>query len=137
VSRAGTVRITRNRGVRDIPLASHVLQAVPPPLTPDKRYIIVDGVLWRASNPALSEERRAELVAELMSARRAVAAALKADDAAAEAAARARVQAAKVGLGERGPVWWDDGAPDYNRRKVEGTVYGGSEATATSTSART
>ena len=94
-----------------------------PPLTPDKRYIIVDGVLWRASNPALSEERRAELVAELMSARRAVAAALKADDTAAEAAARARVQAAKVGLGERGRVWWDDGAPDYNRRKVEGTVY--------------
>lgn len=25
---------------------------------------------------------------------------------------RARVDAAKHGLGERGPVWWDDGAPD-------------------------
>ncbi len=95
-----------------------------PPLTPDKRYIIVDGVLWRASNPALSEERRAEFVAELMSARRAVAVALKAADAAAEAVARAGVQAAKVALGERGPVWWDDGAPDYNRRRVEATPYG-------------
>ncbi len=107
-----------------------------PALTPDKRYVIVDGVLWRASNPALSEEPRAELVAELMSARRAVAAALKADDAAAEAAARARVQAAKEGLGERGPVWWNDGAPDYNQRKVEGTAYGG-EIAATPSSART
>jgi len=96
---------------------------MPPPLTRDKRYIIVDGVLWRASNPALSEACRAELVAELMDARRAVAAALKAADASAEAAARARVQAAKVALGERGPVWWDDGAPDYNRRRVDGTVY--------------
>lgn len=96
-----------------------------PPLTPDKRYIIVDGVLWRASNPALPDERRAELVAQLMSARRAVAAALKADDAAAEAAARARVQAAKVALGERGPVWWADAAPDYNRRRVENTPYVG------------
>jgi hypothetical protein len=92
----------------------------PPQLTPDKRYIIVDGVLWRASNPALSEERRAGLVAELMSARRAVATALKADDGVAKTAARARVQAAKLALGERGPVWWDDGAPDYNQRKEGG-----------------
>ncbi len=96
---------------------------MPPPLTPDQRYIIVDGVLWRASNPELSEARRSELVGELMDARRAVAGALKAGDAGAEAAARARVQAAKVALGERGPVWWDDGAPDYNRRRVEGTLY--------------
>ena len=107
-----------------------------PALTPDKRYVIVDGVLWRASNPALSKERRAELVAELMSARRAVGAALKADNATAEALARARVQAAKTTLGERGPVWWDDGAPDYNRRKVEWTEYGG-EIVATPSSART
>ena len=26
-------------------------------------------------------------------------------------------------LGERGPVWWDDGAPDYNRRLVRNTPY--------------
>lgn len=38
-------------------------------------------------------------------------------------AARARVQAAKVALGERGPVWWDDGAPDLNRRMVHNTPY--------------
>lgn len=95
----------------------------PPAITPDGRYIIVDGVLWRTSNPALTEERRAELVAELMSARRAVALALKATDPVAEAAARSRVHAAKVALGERGPVWWSDGAPDYNRRRLATTPY--------------
>ena len=38
-------------------------------------------------------------------------------------AARARVDAAKVALGERGPVWWSDAAPDYNRRMAEKTPY--------------
>ncbi len=37
--------------------------------------------------------------------------------------ARARVDAAKSALGERGPVWWDDGAPDYNRHMAENTPY--------------
>jgi hypothetical protein len=39
------------------------------------------------------------------------------------AQARARVDAAKVALGERGPVWWRDGAEDLNRRLVKGTAY--------------
>ncbi len=37
--------------------------------------------------------------------------------------ARAAVDAAKVALGERGPVWWDDGAPDYNRCMAKNTPY--------------
>jgi len=36
--------------------------------------------------------------------------------------ARAAVDAAKVALGERGPVWWDDGAPDYNRHMAKNTL---------------
>ena len=56
-----------------------------------------------------------------MAARRAVRDA-KGEDAAV-AAARARVDAAKRALGERGPVWWEDGAPDYNRRMVANTPY--------------
>lgn len=40
--------------------------------TPDQRYIIVRGRLWRAANPGLPEEKRARLVAALMDARRAV-----------------------------------------------------------------
>ena len=43
---------------------------------------------------------------ELMDARRAVAAARRAADPAAERAARDRVHAAKVALGERGTPWW-------------------------------
>ncbi len=38
-------------------------------------------------------------------------------------AARSRVHAAKVALGERGPAWWDDGAPDYNRCMAKNTPY--------------
>lgn len=40
------------------------------------------------------------------------------------ATARAHVNAAKVALGERGLVWWADGAPDYNRKLIENTPYG-------------
>ena len=81
------------------------------------------GRLWRASNPHLPESERARLVAQLMDARRAVGAALRDKDAAAERAARQQVHEAKVALGERGPVWWDDGAPDYNRHLVKNTPY--------------
>jgi hypothetical protein len=56
-----------------------------------------------------------------MSARRAVKDSKGDTDA--TAAARKRVDAAKIGLGERGPVWWDDGAPDYNRKLVKNSPY--------------
>ncbi len=29
----------------------------------------------------------------------------------------------KIGLGERGPVWWDDGEPDYNRRLIQNSPH--------------
>ena len=40
-----------------------------------------------------------------------------------EAPAHATVDAAKVALGERGPVWWTDGAPDLNRHMARNTPY--------------
>jgi hypothetical protein len=92
-------------------------------VTPDLRYIVVRGRLWRRANPALAEDERQRLVAQLMAARRAVAAAKRAGDADAEAQAHAAVDAAKVALGERGPVWWDDGAPDLNRHMARNTPY--------------
>ena len=95
------------------------------PRTPDGRYFVVRGRLWRCSDPSLPPDRHAALVAELMDARRRVSAALKAGDAEAERAARADVDRAKVALGERGPVWWDDGAPDCNRRMARNTPYAG------------
>ncbi|MEH3048129.1 hypothetical protein [Sphingomonas adhaesiva] len=93
--------------------------------TPDGRYLVVRGRLWRTSDPALDPHERQTLVDALMSARRAVQAALRARDDAALRRARERVQAAKVALGERGPVWWDDGAPDLNRHMAKNTGYAG------------
>ncbi|HEX2795148.1 MAG TPA: hypothetical protein VHN58_12035 [Croceicoccus sp.] len=93
------------------------------PVTPDGRYFVVRGRLWRCSDPSLPDNRRAELVRDLMRARSAVGHALRAEDKAAVQVARARVDAAKVALGERGPVWWSDGAPDFNRRLAQATPY--------------
>lgn len=91
--------------------------------TADGRYIVVRGRLWRASDPGLDKDVRQALVDELMAARRAVARADRSGDAAALATARAAVDAAKRGLGERGPVWWKDGAPDLSRRMLKNTHY--------------
>lgn len=93
------------------------------PQTPDGRYFVVRGRLWRCSNPDLADEERTRLVKELMQARRAVGLAIREGDRAALVEARSAVHRAKVALGERGPVWWTDGAPDLNRRRVDGTPY--------------
>lgn len=58
-----------------------------------------------------------------MNARRAVKTALRSDNATELALARKAVDVAKIGLGERGPVWWTDGAPDLNRHKVKNSPY--------------
>jgi hypothetical protein len=93
------------------------------PVTPDGRYFVVRGRLWRTTNPALPEPVRARLTGELMAARRVVGAAGRSGDADAMRVARSAVDAAKVALGERGPVWWSDGAPDYNRHLARNTPY--------------
>lgn len=85
------------------------------PVTPDGRYFVVRGRLWRMSDPRLGAEERQRLVDQLMDARRAVGAAKRAGDPDREREAHEAVDAAKRALGERGPVWWDDGAPDLNR----------------------
>ena len=82
------------------------------PQTPDGRYFVSKGRLWRRTDPRLPEPERRAAVKALMQARLAV---RDAPDEAATRAARARVDAAKRTLGERGPVWWEDGAPDLNR----------------------
>ena len=93
------------------------------PETPDGRYFVVRGKLWRRANPALPEETRTRLVHELMAARRAVAASKRAADTDEEKAAHAAVDKAKRALGERGPVWWTDGASDFNRHMAKNTPY--------------
>ena len=93
--------------------------------TPDGRYIVVHGRLWRRQRPDLDPQRRDRLVHDLMDARRAVRAGKRSGDQDAVGRARAAVDSAKRGLGERGPVWWTDGAPDLNRRMVKNTGYAG------------
>jgi hypothetical protein len=87
-----------------------------PERTEDGRYVVIDGRRWRASDPTIPEAEAAELRRALMAARRAVGAALKADDAEAERRARAGVQAAKVALGERGTPWWEQSEVERRRR---------------------
>lgn len=76
----------------------------PPERTPDGRYLVIDGRRWRASDPAIPEDRRSELTRVLMAWRREVRRAKGTDD---ESAARAGVNAAKIALGERGTPWWE------------------------------
>ena len=95
----------------------------PHPVTPDGRYFVVRGRLWRTADPSLSVDQRQGFVDELMSARRAVRTAKLAGDASALAVARGAVDGAKRALGERGPVWWADGAPDLNRHMASNTPY--------------
>ena len=83
--------------------------------TEDGHHIVVDGRRWRATDPGIPEKLRGELVGELMDARRAV------KDANAEGevtAARARVQDAKVALGERGEPWWEEPSDEGLRSRL-------------------
>lgn len=97
--------------------------ALDPLFTPDGRYLIVRHRLWRAANPGLNAEARSGLVNALMTARREVGIALRSKDDARLAQTRTAVHAAKIALGERGPVWWTDGAKDFNRHLVKNTPY--------------
>ena len=92
-------------------------------MTPDRRYIVVRGRLWRAADPHLASEPHSTLVDDLMKARREVRAAGRSGDGKRLAAARTAVNAAKVALGERGPAWWTDGAKDFNRCLVKNSPY--------------
>ncbi len=93
------------------------------PVTPDGRYLVVRGRLWRCTDPFLPAERRAELTRALMDARRNKGHAMRAGDAAGREEARQRVDAAKQALGERGAVWWTDGAPNWDRHMALTTPY--------------
>jgi hypothetical protein len=93
------------------------------PVTPDGRYFIVRGRLWRMANPAISQVERGDLMHRLGVARRAVRSAKKCFDLKAELIAHKTVDDIKRALGERGPVWWGDGAPDLNRYMAKNTPY--------------
>ncbi|CAN5550222.1 hypothetical protein BH10ACT1_BH10ACT1_12810 [soil metagenome] len=88
----------------------------------EQRWIEIDGRKWRATDPAVPEPFRQQLVDELMDARRAVGAGRRAHDDAAVAIARSRVQAAKVALGERGEPWWEEPTAEGRRDRFTAAV---------------
>ena len=90
------------------------------PRTPDGHFFVSKGRLWRCTNPALDESTRRAAVKALMQARRAVRDAKDEDEI---KAARARVDAAKRELGERGPVWWTDDSPDEGGKHPRNSIY--------------
>jgi len=85
--------------------------------------MVVRGRLWRLADPMLTDAHRQALVDALMDARRDVAAARRIRDDVAEDHAHAAIERIKRELGERGPVWWHDGAPDLNRHMARNTPY--------------
>ena len=82
-----------------------------------ERWHVIDGRRWRRTDPSLPPDVVAALTSHLGRARSAVRTARRPgadpDDL---AAARARVNLAKHGLGERGPYWWD--RPEEKRREA-------------------
>ena len=84
--------------------------------TDDGRYVVVDGRRWRTADPALPDDVRERLLHHLGVGRSGVRTAKSAGDDAAVTAARARVQLAKTGLGERGTAWWEQSDAEREER---------------------
>lgn len=80
--------------------------------TADGHHVVIDGRRWRATDPAIPQEVAAVLRRWLMAARRDVGTRKRRGEDTGEA--RARVQAAKTALGERGDPWWEQ--TDEERR---------------------
>lgn len=90
------------------------------PETPDGRYFVSKGRLWRKTDPSLCDQERRAAIKALMQARRASQVAQTEEE---HSRARADVDAAKLRLGERGPVWWADGAPDESGQHPASSSY--------------
>ncbi|WP_433607536.1 hypothetical protein ACQP2P_33040 [Dactylosporangium sp. CA-139114] len=89
--------------------------------TEEGRYVVISGRRWRATDPAVPGDVAAALRRALMAARRDVGRALRSGQD--PAPARARVQAAKVALGERGTPWWEQ-TPAERRARWEAGLRG-------------
>ncbi|GAA2626178.1 hypothetical protein [Paractinoplanes durhamensis] len=89
-----------------------------PASTEGGRFVVIDGRRWRATDPAIPEDVAAVLRRVLMAARRDVGVKLRAGED--PAPARARVQAAKVALGERGTPWWEQAIEERRERWEQG-----------------
>jgi chorismate mutase len=87
----------------------------------ERAYFTIHGRRWRATDPNLPEPYKAALTRELMDTRRAVKQS-KGPDPTIERCARARVQDAKVALGERGPKWWLPITEEQREARIAATI---------------
>jgi hypothetical protein len=71
------------------------------------RWLVINGRRWRRTDPALPDDLVAQLQSHLGRGRSGVRTAKAHGDTSAVAASRRRVGLAKLGLGERGPHWWE------------------------------
>lgn len=92
------------------------------PQTPDGRYFVSRNRLKRCTNPQLDDHTRRAAIKSLMQARHAVMRACTDRD---RTDAQEKVDAAKLALGERGAVWWTDGAPDDSGLAPDASSYAG------------
>ena len=74
----------------------------------DDHYFVINDRRWRKTDPHIPDKLRAELVKELMAARR--------------VQDRPRVQDAKVALGERGEKWWEAPSPEGLRKRLHSAM---------------
>ena len=88
-------------------------------MTPNVPFLTLHGRRWRRSDPTIPESFRQQLVNELMSARRAVAAAANARDL---KQARRRVHNAKLALGERGRAWWLEPSTAARNLRIDAAI---------------
>lgn len=88
-------------------------------MTLDEQFLTIHGRRWRRSDPLVPASLRQQLVNELMSARRAVAAARNRR---ALLHARRRVHDAKVALGERGRAWWLEPSAAAQNLRIDAAI---------------
>lgn len=89
------------------------------PRTPDGRYFVADRKLWRLGDPSIAQADRERLQSEVSAAKKR----MNARGAVDRVGARKALFAARQALGEIGPVWWTDDAPDYSRKLVAASPY--------------
>ena len=82
----------------------------------DARWLVIDGRRWRRTDPSLPDDVVEALKSHLGRARSSVRAAKTSGDDERLADVRRRVGLAKLGLGERGPRWWETAEPERLRQ---------------------
>ena len=88
----------------------------------DPHYFRINGRAWRRTDPAIPKPLLSQLTKELMSARRAVKAALKVGDKESLKIARDRVNDAKIALGERGHRWWEPASVRAHEHRIAAAI---------------